>query len=91
MADDPRTWLLELRNGVVVVSPAPPASAVDATVSRRELAEFVLGLRALGPGNAAISDFSAVLDRSLFRASAELGDVLDDPHEQERVDAYGEH
>lgn len=91
VADDPRTWLLELRNGVVVVSPAPPAAAIDATVSRRELAEFVLGLRAIGQGNATISDVSAVLDRSLFRASAELGDVLDDPHEQERVDAYGEH
>lgn len=91
VADDPQTWLLELRNGVLVISPAPPASAADATVSRRDLAEFVLGLRALGQGNAAISDISGVLDRSHFVRSPDLGEAFDDPTEQARVVMYGEH
>ncbi len=90
ISNDPRIWLLDLRNGVIVVSPAPSPSAAHATVSRRDLAEFVLGVGPLDARIAAISEFSAALDRSHLVSTAALGDAFDDPQEQAHLTIIGE-
>ena len=77
------------RNGVVAVSPAPSPSAAHATVSRRDLAEFVPGSDPIDAGNAEISDLSAVLDRSPLVSTAALGDAFDDPQEQAHLTVIG--
>ncbi|WP_374300897.1 alkyl sulfatase dimerization domain-containing protein [Paracoccus sp. (in: a-proteobacteria)] len=91
VSDDPRTWMLELRNGVLVVSPSASPLPAHASMSRRDLAEFVLGLTSPDAGNAAMAEVSEVLDRSHFVHTADLGQALDEPQEQARVVAYGEH
>ena len=61
---DPRIRRVELRNGVLVITEAGAKGAPHVEVTRRELAEFVLGRRA--PTKA--GDPLAELDRSLDRS-----------------------
>ncbi len=60
---DPRIRRLELRNGVLVITEAGAKGAAHVEVSRRELADFVLGRRS----TPAAGDPLAELDRSLDR------------------------
>ncbi len=65
---DARIRRLELRNGVLVITPATGKGSPHVEVSRRELAEFVLGKRNAAPGDPLVE-----LDRALDRSHLLLG------------------
>jgi len=61
---DKRLRRIQLRNGVIVISNADTKDGTHIDVSRRELAEFVLGLRSLAAGSSMLAEFESSLDRS---------------------------
>lgn len=61
---DPRIRRVELRNGVLVISDAVSKASVHVDLTRRELADFVLGKSMPAEG----SDVLAQLDRTLDRS-----------------------
>jgi len=75
---DPRIRRVELRNGVLVISDADSKASVHVDVTRRELAEFVLGKRLPVKGSEALAELDGSLDRShLMRAAARPPTVID--------------
>jgi alkyl sulfatase BDS1-like metallo-beta-lactamase superfamily hydrolase len=83
--DDPAIYRMELRNGVLVISPVEKAGPIHVAANRAQLADFVLGAAPL-PGNAAaLADFGQVFDRSEFLsreslASSALSKPVGYPH-----------
>jgi len=68
---DPRIRRVELRNGVLVISEAGAKGAAHVEVSRRELADFVLGKGPHAKGGEALAELDRSLDRSaLLRPGA---------------------
>jgi hypothetical protein len=61
---DPRIRLVELSNGVLVISGADSKAATHVDVSQRELAEFVLGQQAPGKKSGALAELDGSMDRS---------------------------
>ena len=62
--NDNRIWRILLRNSVMVISTADSKGATHVDVSRKELAEFVLGQRK--PADKALAELDSSLDRSHF-------------------------
>jgi hypothetical protein len=58
-----RIWSLELRNGVLVISDVEAAAPTHLSLTRQELAAFVLGTRSPSTADA-LSQLDRVLDRS---------------------------
>jgi alkyl sulfatase BDS1-like metallo-beta-lactamase superfamily hydrolase len=58
-----RIWSLELRNGVLVITDADAAAATHLSLTRQELAAFVLGTRSTSTSDA-LAQLDRVLDRS---------------------------
>jgi hypothetical protein len=61
---DRQTRRIELRNGVLVITPADAKGSPHVDVTRRELAELVLGVGLPAMGRDVRAQFDAVLDRS---------------------------
>jgi alkyl sulfatase BDS1-like metallo-beta-lactamase superfamily hydrolase len=68
---DPRIRRVELRNSVLVISEAGAKGPAHVEVSRRELADFVLGKGLPAKGSEALAELGQLLDRShLLRPTA---------------------
>jgi hypothetical protein len=81
----------DLRNGVLVISTAGSPTVDHKRLTRRELAEFILGKRSLGEVGTIFADFDSYLDRSnLLSAEKAIASVLGEPRERLRTDAYGQ-
>jgi alkyl sulfatase BDS1-like metallo-beta-lactamase superfamily hydrolase len=61
---DLRVKRVELRNSVLVISEADSKAAVHIDLTRRELADFVLGKGAPAKGSGPLAELDATLDRS---------------------------
>jgi alkyl sulfatase BDS1-like metallo-beta-lactamase superfamily hydrolase len=61
---DPQIRRVELRNSVLVITTADSKAATHLHVTRRELADFVLGKGALATGDEPLAELDRVLDRS---------------------------
>jgi len=61
---DPQIRQVQLRNGVLVISPVASRGARHVDVTRSELADFVLGKGAPARGGDALAELDRVLDRS---------------------------
>lgn len=61
---DPQIRQVQLRNGVLVISPVASRGARHVDVTRSELADFVLGKGAPAKGGEALAELDRVLDRS---------------------------
>ncbi|MEI6225352.1 MAG: alkyl sulfatase dimerization domain-containing protein [Deltaproteobacteria bacterium] len=61
---DPRIRRVELRNGVLVITDAAAKGPVHLDVTRRELADFVLGRRSPTKSGDALAELDRSLDRS---------------------------
>ena len=61
---DPRIQRVELRNSVLVITAADAKAAAHVDVTRRELADFVLGKGAPAKGGGPLAELDRVLDRS---------------------------
>jgi alkyl sulfatase BDS1-like metallo-beta-lactamase superfamily hydrolase len=61
---DPQIRRIELRNGVLVITDADSKAAEHVDVTRRELADFVLGKGAPAKGGEPLAELDRVLDRS---------------------------
>ena len=61
---DPQIRRVELRNSVLVILPVASRHARHVDVTRRELADFVLGKGAPAKGGEALAELDRVLDRS---------------------------
>ena len=73
---DPTIYRMQLRNGVLVVSPTEKAGPIHVAATRAQLADFVLGAAPL-PGNApALADFGQFFDRSQFLPRETLASFL---------------
>jgi alkyl sulfatase BDS1-like metallo-beta-lactamase superfamily hydrolase len=76
--DDPQIRQVELRNGVLVVSPVTTRAASHVEVNRKELADFVLGKALPAKGGASLAELDRALDRSrLLPSVAPTPAVLD--------------
>jgi alkyl sulfatase BDS1-like metallo-beta-lactamase superfamily hydrolase len=83
---------IELRNSVLVISDTDSKAAAHVAVSRRQLAEFVLGLRPLADGSPVLAAFEASLDRShLMAKPGAVPSAFDEPEERARYIIAGEH
>jgi alkyl sulfatase BDS1-like metallo-beta-lactamase superfamily hydrolase len=83
-------WSLHLRNGVLVTAAAPAHAADHIRLTRQELAEFILGRRALGAG-AVFEGFDASLDRSGLKPMDEvMAAFMGTPDEERRLTVAGE-
>jgi alkyl sulfatase BDS1-like metallo-beta-lactamase superfamily hydrolase len=67
---DPRIRRVELRNGVLVISEVGAKGAAHVEVSRRELADFVLGKRSPTKAGDALAELDRSLDRSALLPAA---------------------
>jgi alkyl sulfatase BDS1-like metallo-beta-lactamase superfamily hydrolase len=67
---DPRILGVELRNGVLVISDADSKASMHVDVTRRELAEFVLGKTLPVKGNEVLAELDGSLDRSHLMGAA---------------------
>jgi alkyl sulfatase BDS1-like metallo-beta-lactamase superfamily hydrolase len=75
---DPQIRQIELRNSVLVILPVASRGARHVDVSRRELADFVLGKGAPAKGGEALAELDRVLDRSrLLPPTTAVPAVLD--------------
>jgi alkyl sulfatase BDS1-like metallo-beta-lactamase superfamily hydrolase len=75
---DPHTRRVVLRNGVLVITEADAKAPVHADLTRRELAEFVLGTRVCAKSSNVLAELNALLDRShLMVPSAHIPAVID--------------
>ena len=89
--NDPRLWRIRLRNGVIVISNADSKDATHLDVSRRELAEFVLGLRSFAAGSRVLAEFEAALDRSHLMPKLEPAIAeFEEAHKKAKYVAHGE-
>ena len=83
-------WSLHLRNGVLVTEVAEVPAADHIRLTRQELAEFILGRRALAAGDP-LKDFDACLDRSGLKPMDELlAAFMGTPDEERRLTVTGE-
>jgi len=74
---------IELRNGVIILSPASTKEKAHIDVSSKEWAEFVVGQRSFADRDKTIAAFESVLARpSLPENSETLDDELDDVAEE---------
>jgi len=67
---DPRIRRVELRNGVLVISEAGAKGPAHVEVSRRELADFVLGKRSPPKAGDPLTELDRSLDRSHLLSAA---------------------
>ena len=75
---DPQIRQVELRNCVLVISPVASRGARHVDVTRRELADFVLGKGAPARGGDALAELDRMLDRSrMVPPGAAVPAVLD--------------
>jgi len=72
---EPRIKRVELRNSVLVISDSDAASPTHVTLTRQELAAFVLGTRSSAAGDA-LTELDGVLDRSHLMPAAARESVL---------------
>jgi len=72
---DSRVRRIELRNGVLVITDADAAAPTHLTLSRQELAVFVLGTRSPSTTDA-LSQLDRVLDRSHLLPPGAVESVL---------------
>jgi alkyl sulfatase BDS1-like metallo-beta-lactamase superfamily hydrolase len=63
-AGDPQIRQIELRNGVLVITPVTVASQNHVDLSRQALADFVLGKAVPAKGGASLAELDRALDRS---------------------------
>jgi alkyl sulfatase BDS1-like metallo-beta-lactamase superfamily hydrolase len=84
--NDKRLTQIRLRNCVMIVSATNAKGGTHIDVSRRELAEFVLGLRSIAAGYKVLADFESTLDRSHLTPKPQVP-LTDDP----KYVAVGEH
>jgi hypothetical protein len=61
---DPRIRRLELRNSVLVITEADAKAPMHVDLTRRELAEFVLGTGGCAKAGNVLGELNGVLDRS---------------------------
>jgi hypothetical protein len=73
---DPRTWRLELRNGVLVITDADAAGPTHYALTREQLAAFVLGTRSPSHPDA-LAELDSVLDRSHLMPPGVVESVLE--------------
>ena len=75
---DPQIRQIELRNSVLVISPATSRASTHVDLTRRELADFVLGKGVPAKGGEALAELDRVLDRSrLLPTTTAVPAVLD--------------
>jgi len=76
---DPAIYWMQLRNGVLVVSPGVQPGPIHVAATRAQLADLVLGTASL-PGNAAaLAELGQVIDRSQFVTRASWDAMLSKP------------
>jgi len=61
---DPQIRQVELRNGVLVITPVSARGSTHVDVTRQELADFVLGKAVPAKGGASLAELDHALDRS---------------------------
>ena len=86
VGNDGRLTQIRLRNSVMIVSSSNSKGGTHVDISRRELAEFVLGLHSIAAGNNVLADFESTLDRSHLIPKPRTA-LTDDP----KYIAVGEH
>lgn len=87
---DSALWLLHLRHGVLVISPAEAPAAKHIQMTRVELAEFTLGRRTLGEAMG-FARFDACLDRSGLKPMDQvMASVIGSPEQELQSTAAGE-
>ncbi|MEM6499737.1 MAG: alkyl sulfatase dimerization domain-containing protein, partial [Pseudomonadota bacterium] len=71
--DDPDLWQVELRNGAILTEPATAELPDHVTISREDLADFILGAREPSP-DTPLGMLNGMLDRSgfVFLSDSEL-------------------
>jgi alkyl sulfatase BDS1-like metallo-beta-lactamase superfamily hydrolase len=76
--DDAPLQKIELRNGVVIISPAASKQSDHIDVTLREWSEFVVGQRSFASRNKVVATFESVLERAAAPAGTEqLDEQLD--------------
>jgi alkyl sulfatase BDS1-like metallo-beta-lactamase superfamily hydrolase len=61
---DPQRWQIQLRNSVLVITPVASQGARHVDVTRKQLADFVVGKGAPAKGGEPLAELDRVLDRS---------------------------
>jgi alkyl sulfatase BDS1-like metallo-beta-lactamase superfamily hydrolase len=61
---DPQRWQIQLRNSVLVITPVASEGARHVDVTRKQLADFVVGKGAPAKGGEPLAELDRVLDRS---------------------------
>ena len=75
---DPQIWQIELRNSVLVISTAVSRAPTHVDLTRRELADFVLGKGVPAKGGGPLAELDRVMDRSrLLPSTTPTPAVLD--------------
>jgi alkyl sulfatase BDS1-like metallo-beta-lactamase superfamily hydrolase len=83
--EETQLWQMDLRNSVLVISGTDSKAGTHVDLSRRKLAEFILGLKLLAEGNTVVAGFENSLDRSHLKQFPEgLGAGLCEPTKKMR-------
>lgn len=88
---DPHTRRVALRNGVLVITAADAKAPVHVDLTRRELAEFVLGTRVCGKSGNVLGQVNGVLDRSHLKSLSARTPAVIDPKGKETYTGGLEH
>jgi hypothetical protein len=88
---DPRIRRIELRNAVLVISEASGKAPVHVDVSRRDLAEFVLGTRSPPKAGDPLAELDRSLDRSHLTGPSAHPPAVLEPREKAKYPDVLEH
>ena len=88
---DPQIRQVQLRNGVLVISPVASRGSRHVDVTRSELADFVLGKGAPAKGGEALAELDRVLDRSRMVPPTATVPAVIDAHGEQKCNSGLEH
>ena len=88
---DPQIRQVQLRNGVLVISPVASRSARHVDVTPSELADFVLGKGVPAIGGEALAELDRVLDRSRMLPPTAAVPAVIDAHGEQKCNSGLEH
>ena len=88
---DPQIRQVQLRNGVLVISPVASRGARHVDVTRTELADFVLGKGVRAKGGEVLAELDRVLDRSRMLPPTATVPAVIDAHGEQKCNSGLEH
>jgi len=88
---EPQIRQVQLRNGVLVISPVASRGERHVDVTRSELADFVLGKGAPAKGGEALAELDRVLDRSRMLPPSAAVPAVIDAHGEQKYNSGLEH